>query len=166
MGNMAQNRQLALDPAKMTLVTKFIREKGDRQEIKIRPGDNVGYYDAHEIYLRTEPGAVCSWQGCQAGLRVVGIDSVGNVKGCESIYSDEFIEGDLRTESIEQIWTREGNFAYNRQFDVSMLKGVCAGCDKAARCRGGCRGTCYFTKGSLFENGYCCYPGKPARTGV
>ena len=102
MGNMAQNRQLALDPAKMTLVTKFIREKGDRQEIKIRPGDNVGYYDAHEIYLRTEPGAVCSWQGCQAGLRVVGIDSVGNVKGCESIYSDEFIEGDLRTDRLSK----------------------------------------------------------------
>jgi len=160
MGNMAENRGLALDPAKMPAVTKFIREKKDRQEMRVCPGDDIGYFDEHEIYLRTRPGTICSWNGCQAGLRVIGIDSVGNVKGCESIYADEFIEGNLRAETLEEIWLKQGNFAYNRQFDVRMLKGGCARCDKGARCRGGCRGSSYFTSGSLFENIYCCYPGK------
>jgi len=161
MGNMAENRGFALDPVKMPSITKFIREKKDRQEIGVYPGDDIGYFDEHEIDLRSRPGVICSWGGCQAGLRVIGIDSVGNVKGCESIYADEFVEGNLRAESLEGIWFKEGNFPYNRQFDVRMLKGRCAGCDKGARCRGGCRGSSYFTSGSLFENIYCCYPGKP-----
>lgn len=163
MGNMAKNRGLALDPPKMPLITKFIRDKKERQEMRIYPGDDIGYFDEHEMYLRTRPGAICSWNGCQAGLKVIGIDSAGNVKGCESIYSDEFIEGNLRQASLEEIWSKEGNFAYNRQFDTSMLKGRCAGCDKGARCRGGCHGASYFTTGSIFENRYCCYPGKSSQ---
>ena len=160
MGSMAEQKGFVLDPVKVPLITKFIRDKNLKEEIRIYAGDDIGYYDEHEPYLRKRPGTISLWLGCQAGLRVVGIDSVGNVKGCESIYTDEFIEGNLREESLEEIWCREGNFAYNREFDVSMLTGACAGCDKGELCRGGCRGSCYFTTGSLYENPYCCYPGK------
>ena len=160
MGNMAQVKDFLLDPAKVPLVTRFIREKRDEQEIRIYAGDDVGYYDENEMHLRNRPGTISAWTGCQAGLRVVGIDSVGNVKGCESLYSDYFIEGNLRAESLEGIWYKEGNFSYNRQFDVSQLTGKCAGCDKAKICRGGCRGSCYFTTDMLYENPYCCYPGE------
>ncbi len=124
-------------------------------------GDDIGYFDEHEFCLRSDPGALSAWQGCQAGLRAVGIDSVGNVKGCESLYDARFIEGNLRETPLKDIWFREGAFAYNRQFDPSMLQGACAGCDKGPICRGGCRGMCYFTTGSLYHNTYCCYPGKP-----
>ena len=65
---------------------------------------------------------------------------IGNIKGCESLYSDEFIEGNLREESLSEIWYKEDNFAYNRNFDISMLTGSCKGCDKGAICRGGQRG--------------------------
>lgn len=162
MGNMAVQRDILLDPAKLPLITKFIREKRNRQEIRIYAGDDIGYYDENEPYLRNTPGTIATWQGCQAGLRVMGIDSVGNIKGCESLYSEDFIEGNLRQESLKDIWCKEGNFAYNRQFDVSYLSGACAECDKGKICRGGCRGSCYFTTGSRFENAYCCYPGKSA----
>jgi len=67
---------------------------------------------------------------------------------------------DLREESLTEIWTKEGNFAYNRNFEVSMLTGACAGCDKGSICRGGCRGSSYFSSGSLFESRYCNYPGR------
>lgn len=160
MGNMADKKDFLLDPAKVSLVTKFIREKRSEQKIMIYAGDNIGYFDENELYLRSQPEMMYEWFGCQAGLRVVGIDSIGNVKGCESLYSDEFIEGNLRKESLPEIWYKEGNFAYNRDFDVSMLTGSCKGCDKGAICRGGCRGACYFTTDSKFENPYCCYPGK------
>ena len=43
-----------------------------------------------------------------------------------------------------------------------MLTGACAGCDKGSACRGGCRGSSYFSSGSLFESRYCNYPGRPA----
>lgn len=160
MGNMADKKNLLLDPAKVPLITRFIREKRNEQKIVIYAGDNIGYFDENELYLRSQPGTICEWSGCQAGLRVVGIDSTGNVKGCESLCSDEFIEGNLREESLSTIWYKEGNFAYNRNFDINMLTGSCENCDKGAICRGGCRGACYFTTDSKFENPYCCYPGK------
>lgn len=160
MGTMANNRGLILDPAKVPLITKFIREKRNEMKVRVYAGDDIGYYDENEFYLRNRPGKISVWRGCQAGLRVVGIDSIGNVKGCESIYSDKFIEGNLREESLKEIWTKEGNFAYNRNFDVRNLAGACEGCDMGYICRGGCRGSCYFTSGNRFENPYCSYPDK------
>jgi radical SAM protein with 4Fe4S-binding SPASM domain len=160
MGSMAENRNLLLDPAKIPLITRFIREKRNELKVRIYAADDIGYYDENEFYLRNRPGRITVWGGCQAGLRVVGIDSVGNVKGCESLYSDAFIEGNLREESLKEIWTKEGNFAYNRNFKIENLAGTCEGCDRGPICRGGCRGSCYFTTGNRFENPYCCYPEK------
>ncbi len=54
---------------------------------------------------------------------MIGIDSVGNVKGCESLYSDEFIEGNLRLQSLAEIWYGVENFAYNRAFHPDKLEG-------------------------------------------
>ncbi len=163
MGSMANNRDLILNPAKVPLITKFIREKRNEMKVRVYAGDDIGYYDENEYYLRNRPGKISVWRGCQAGLRVVGIDSIGNVKGCESLYSDEFIEGNLREESLKNIWTKEGNFAYNRNFKVANLAGACEDCDMGHICRGGCRGSCYFTSGNRFENPYCCYPNKKSR---
>jgi radical SAM protein with 4Fe4S-binding SPASM domain len=161
MGNIAGKEGYLLDPAKVGQITQFIREKSRSGVIRVCAGDDIGYFDEHEAYIRSRPGTISVWNGCKAGIRVVGIDSVGNVKGCESIYSDKFIEGNLRKESLEEIWTKEGNFAYNRNFNTSMLSGACAVCDKGSLCRGGCRGSNYFSSGSLFESRYCSYPGRP-----
>ena len=90
-----------------------------------------------------------------ARLSVIGIDSVGNIKGCESLYDAHFIEGNVRNEPLEKIWFRDGGFAYNREFDTSLLQGRCAVCDKAEQCRGGCRGINYFSTGSPFQNTHC-----------
>jgi radical SAM protein with 4Fe4S-binding SPASM domain len=163
MGNMKKHKSVLLNPSKIPSITRFIKDKRDEQQIRLYAGDNIGYYDENELYLRNSPGTISAWQGCQAGLRVIGIDSVGNVKGCESLYDDKFIEGNLREESLKEIWYKEGNFSYNRQFDPSRLEGKCASCDKGQICRAGCHGSCHFTTGSIFENPYCCYP-KIART--
>lgn len=160
MGNLAAQEGFLMDPAKVPLITEFIKKTRFDLKMRLYAGDCIGYYDENELYLRNPPGTLAPWQGCQAGLHVVGISSDGNVKGCESLYSDEFIEGNLLEESLKTIWFKEGNFAYNRQFDVNQLEGACKGCDKGEICRGGCRSSCFFSTGSLFENKYCCYPGK------
>jgi len=161
MGNMAQQADLLLEPSDVSRITKFIHEKSRTGDMHVIAGDDIGYFDEHEAYLRCQLGAISAWSGCKAGMRVIGIDSVGNVKGCLSIYSDDFIEGNVRTESLKSIWTKEGNFAYNRQFELSVLSGACAKCDKRSICRAGCRGSCFFNSGSLFENRYCAYPRRP-----
>ncbi len=162
MGNMADRKEFLLDPQKIGQITKFIRDKRREGKLQIYAGDDIGYFDENEIYIRSHPRTISVWNGCKAGIRVVGIDSAGNVKGCESIYSEKFIEGNLREESLTEIWTKNGNFAYNRKFDVSMLSGACASCDKGSICRGGCRGLSYFSSGSLFGSPYCNYPGRPS----
>jgi radical SAM protein with 4Fe4S-binding SPASM domain len=160
MGKMAGHTDIRFDPARIPWLTSFIRNRRNRDGMEIYAGDDIGYFDENEMYLRNKPGTIAVWRGCQAGLRVIGIDSAGSVKGCESLYSDCFIEGNVRTEPLADIWNKEGNFAYNRQFDLGQLTGRCAGCEKAFICRGGCRGSCYFTAGMLFENPYCCYRAK------
>lgn len=56
--------------------------------------DNIGYYTKEERGLRGN--RYTPFRGCRAGLSAIGIDSVGNVRGCESMYDDCFIEGNLR----------------------------------------------------------------------
>jgi radical SAM protein with 4Fe4S-binding SPASM domain len=157
MGNMAIHREQIITTESIKKVIAFIKEKRDEDRIRIFTGDNIGYYEKNERYIRGYPGQTGYWMGCQAGLCVVGIDSIGNVKGCESLYDDLFIEGNLRKESLAEIWNNENNFSYNRKFDLTLLEGKCKECNMGGLCRAGCRGACYFTNGRYFENAYCVY---------
>lgn len=155
MGQMAAHQGALLNSAKMAEITRFFRVKSDCLAPVMVAGDNIGYYDEHESCLRNLPGRWGTWGGCQAGLSVIGIDSAGNVRGCESLYDARFIEGNVLEEPLQTIWFRETGFAYNRQFDVSSLQGKCRECDKAMVCRGGCSGINYFSTGSVHHNVYC-----------
>lgn len=115
--------------------------------------DNIGYFTPEEGRVRGARGAV--YGGCGAGLDAIGIDSVGNVRGCESMYDDAFIEGNLRERSLKDIWMDPASFRYNRGFDESMLTGSCSGCRFGSICAGGCRSYNYFTTGKLYENPLC-----------
>jgi len=157
MGNLSRNQNLTIAKDKIPRLTGFIKRKKDEGKMNIYAADDIGYYDINEEYIRGRLGEVAYWPGCQAGLTVVGIDSVGNVKGCESLYSEEFVEGNIREESLTAIWGKEGNFAYNRNFKKELLNGNCASCDMGDFCRGGCKGISYFNKGYLFEHPYCQY---------
>ncbi|AFL68640.1 radical SAM/SPASM domain-containing protein [Sulfurospirillum barnesii] len=157
MGNFSDRKEQMISINNIKKVTSFIKQKRDEGKLKIYTGDNIGYYDENEKFIRGEPGNINYWSGCHAGLSVVGIDSVGNVKGCESLYDDIFIEGNIREESFSDIWFKDNNFAYNRKFDKSLLSGKCKDCDMGVYCRAGCRGACFFTNGNFFENAYCIY---------
>lgn len=155
MGSMKED--FILNPNKIPLLTKFIKDIRYDQKIIVYAGDNIGYYDENEAYIRSIPGNLSVWQGCQAGLSVIGIDSVGNVKGCESIYTENMIEGNLREQSLSEIWNDEDKFSYNRKFKVEYLDGNCRGCKMGKICRGGCRGSNLFCSGNLYENYFCQY---------
>ena len=93
---------------------------------------------------------------------MIGIESNGNVKGCLSLPSarhgkDVFLEGNLREHSLQEIWTRPGAFAYNRDFKLEQLAGFCAVCRYRDICRGGCSWTAYSHTQSRFNNPYCFY---------
>ena len=63
--------------------------------------DNIGYFTQDETLIRGRHGAC--FGGCGAGIDSIGIDSVGNVRGCESMYDERFNEGNLRQRTLEDI---------------------------------------------------------------
>ena len=134
-------------------VVRFVKSIQGQSDFYVGVADNIGYYTPEEGNIRGFPGI--SFQGCSAGLTTVGIDSVGNVRGCESMYDERFNEGNLRERSFMDIWTDPDAFAYNRRFDESFLTGSCAGCEFGDTCAGGCRSYDFFTTGKLYENPLC-----------
>lgn len=134
-------------------VIDFVGRHLSDAPFQIGIADNIGYFTSDEDRIRGARGR--RYPGCGAGLSVIGIDSVGNVRGCESMYDDRFIEGNLRQTSLRAIWENPDGFSYNRRFTPSMLTGKCASCDVGAYCAGGCRSYNYFVHRKLYEFPCC-----------
>ena len=137
-------------------VTDFVASVAPDAPFSVGVADNIGYFGPHEGKIRGRNRPDSYFDGCGAGLTSVGIDSVGNVRGCESMYDERFIEGNLRERSLRDIWEDENAFSYNRRFDPSLLTGSCAKCPHGSVCAGGCRSYNYFSNaGRLYENPLC-----------
>jgi len=144
-------------PTKSQLVKllDFIVQKRETEKRFIVAADNIGYFSHHEHHIRSPLGLKGCYGGCSAGIRTVGIDSVGNIRGCEALYDECFIEGNVRNTPLSNIWNSEETFRYNRRFDESMLTGACASCNVRNICTGGCRSINYFSHGNLYESLHC-----------
>lgn len=136
-------------------VMDFIDRNGDEVPFSIGMADNIGYFTEADGRLRGSRSGRAFFRGCLAGISAVGIDSVGNVRGCESMYDERFIEGNLREQSLGSIWNNPHNFEYNRKFTKELLTGKCKECSFGEYCAGGCRSYNYFVHGRLYESPYC-----------
>jgi radical SAM protein with 4Fe4S-binding SPASM domain len=144
-GAMAAHRDLVL-PAEDLLwlvpeIAEYCRERKGRMYIVA--SDHIGYFGKPEAGLRQADVSMPFWLGCWAGMHVLGIESNGNVKGCLSLPSERhgqvgYVEGNIRTESLRNIWQRKTGFRYNRAFRVEDLRGFCRVCRYGDICRGGC----------------------------
>jgi radical SAM protein with 4Fe4S-binding SPASM domain len=63
-----------------------------------------------------------------------------------------FIEGNVRRQSLRDIWNRADAFAYNRLFKEDQLGGFCRVCRYRDVCRGGCSWATYAQGGIGNEN--------------
>ncbi|MGC4067041.1 MAG: radical SAM protein [Polyangiaceae bacterium] len=147
-----------LAPEDMPEVFAVIRGLVKRRGLRPYITDDLGYFTADDPVLRTPPMCpVRCWCGCFAGLRSLSISSIGDVKGCMSL-PDDFIEGNVRTEPLQQIWTAPNRFAYNRAFHPDSLGEKCRTCDVSLLCRGGCTSTSVTTTGKPNQGPYCVRP--------
>ena len=151
-GNARENRNLVPNRDSVLELCKFIQSASENSDMFISAADNIGYHTAFENSIRGGQGCFC---GCSAGLATIGIDSLGNVRGCESLYDDEFIEGNLINQSLSDIWNNPNAFGYNRGFRQEYLTGKCKGCKNWHKCAGGCRSFNYFTNGRIYESTVC-----------
>ncbi len=163
MGSMTERQDLLLRPRDLlTLVPEIARLKA-LGGIGVSVGDSIGYYGTHDKALRGRGwrgGRAESWQGCQAGLQAIGIESDGGIKGCLSMQAemgdgDPFREGTVTDTSLAELWFREGAFPYNREFRADSLTGFCRRCAHASVCKGGARCVAAAATGALGEDPFC-----------
>lgn len=152
-GRMKDNRELVLSldnyPA---MINKILEFQKLNHELRVDVGENIGYYGNLGTQLWSEK----PYFGCYAGLRILGIESNGNVKGCLSMPQD-FVEGNIREKSLIDIWRDPNGFAYNRQFTKDTATGFCHECKYLPICRGGCTTTSFSATGCRADNPYCIY---------
>jgi radical SAM protein with 4Fe4S-binding SPASM domain len=162
-GEASAHRDIILRPRDLLrLVPKMVEIK-DRGLPFLEASDSIGYFGPYEQALRRSWRPELSfWTGCYAGCRAIGIESHGNVKGCLALPSErngvhDFIEGNIRSSALADIWLRPGAFAYNREFHPRRLGGFCRTCPYGEICRAGCHWTALAQGGTLLENRFCYY---------
>ena len=97
-----------------------------------------------------------NWHGCPAGKNVLGIRSNGKVVGCLSIYDDNYLEGDLRQQSLEEIWNSETFCSWNKPYNkYKKLQGDCKDCEYKFACCAGCSSSAISQTGSEFSVTHC-----------
>jgi len=161
MGNYSKQPEFALRPEQMNDIIDFCFETAKQGEITIYPADCIGYYNIKELETRQIAHNTTSfptWKGCNAGKRGFGVLQNGDILGCTSIRDKQFIEGNIRQQSLKEIWENPDNFSWNRKATKSQLKGDCNICKYGDECLGGCPNTRLTMDKDLYaENKFCSY---------
>lgn len=138
-----------------------LKSKAFADKIRIMPGNNLGYFGEEEALLRSlVPEGKDHWLGCQAGRYVLGIESNGGVKGCPSLQSYAYVGGNLKSDTLANIWNESPQLAFARKRTVDDLWGFCKECPFASTCLGGCSFTAHSLFGKPGNNPYCHFRAK------
>lgn len=131
-----------------------LKKECDGCRIKFLAGNNIGYFGPYDHVLRDI--SACGHSGsCQAGRLGIGIEANGDVKGCPSLPTDQWVGGNVRDHSLEDIWERSTALRYNRDRTANDLSGFCRTCYYADECRGGCTWMASSISGEPGNNPYC-----------
>jgi radical SAM protein with 4Fe4S-binding SPASM domain len=159
LGRMERDDPVLIKPHRLPELFEFITETfAEKGELRLDLSDNIGYFGTpRESWIgRHRPKHDRIWSGCSAGIQAMGLDSNGDVKGCQSLPSvPEFIEGNIRERPMAEIWNDPNGFRYTRGFATSMLGGYCAECDYGPLCKAGCTSGAYGFTGSVGDNPMC-----------
>lgn len=156
-GNMRSIAGSMLEPSQILTFIDIAYRLGMDSAIRIILPDNVGYYTERETILRSRgKKKIVAWKGCNAGIRSFGILSNGDIVGCTAMRGKEFIEGNIKNHTLQEIWESPNAFAWRRNLKVSDLQGKCAECQYAGVCLGGCSNIRYTVNGTVCSsNPYC-----------
>lgn len=157
MGRAADEEGLLLEPFQVLEThPMLVRAKayGDALGVRMFPGNNIGYYGPFEHLLRGDR-KVNHRGPCRAGQQSLGVEANGDIKGCPSLSSEEFVGGNIRDDSLLDIWERSQALRFTRDLSNADLSGYCAECYYAEDCYGGCHWTSSVLLGRLGDNPYC-----------
>jgi radical SAM protein with 4Fe4S-binding SPASM domain len=157
MGRAADEPQLVLEPYQVLEMMPMLARLFERARaagVRIWPGNNVGYFGPYETVLRGGlPRGHAT--GCGAGRTTLGIEANGDIKGCPSLPTAEYVGGNLREHRLREIWERSAPLRFTRDRGVDELWGYCRGCYYADVCLGGCSWTAHTLFGRRGNNPFC-----------
>jgi radical SAM protein with 4Fe4S-binding SPASM domain len=131
-----------------------LKERCDRAHVTMLAGNNVGYFGPYEHVLRS----YCRnkhTDSCSAGITTLGIEANGDIKGCPSLPTDAWVGGNVRENSLRDIWERSAPLRHNRDRTRAELWGYCADCYYGDHCRAGCTWMAASLFGRGGNNPYC-----------
>jgi radical SAM protein with 4Fe4S-binding SPASM domain len=131
-----------------------LKARADELGVRIWPGNNIGYFGPYESTLKgTLPrGHMAS---CGAGRSTLGIEADGAIKGCPSLPTEAWTGGNIRDNTLREIWERSAPLRYTRDRTVEDLWGFCRTCYYAEECVAGCTWTSHVFFGRPGNNPYC-----------
>jgi radical SAM protein with 4Fe4S-binding SPASM domain len=157
MGRAADEPEVLLQPYDLLEFFPLLAKLKQRMvELGVRlwPGNNIGYFGPYETLLKgTMPrGHMAS---CGAGRSTLGIEADGAIKGCPSLPTEAWTGGNIRDNSLKDIWERSAPLRYTRDRTIDDLWGYCLTCYYADVCRAGCTWTSFVLFGKAGNNPYC-----------
>lgn len=157
MGRGADEPEVLLQPYDLETVFPLLarlKARCDEGGVRLWPGNNIGYFGPYESVLRGQlpMGYMAS---CGAGRGTLGIEADGTIKGCPSLTTHGWAGGNIRENSLQDIWERATPLRYTRDRTVEDLWGFCRTCYYADECRAGCTWTGDVLFGKPGNNPYC-----------
>ena len=157
MGRGGDEPDILLEPWRLVEVMPMIaslKKRADEAKIRFWPGNNIGYFGPYEHIIRA--GFPGGYRGsCGAGRSTLGIEANGDIKGCPSLPTKDYVGGNLREQTLEAVWERSAALRFTRDFTLDDLYGFCRTCYYAEECRAGCNWTSHVLLGKRGDNPYC-----------
>jgi radical SAM protein with 4Fe4S-binding SPASM domain len=157
MGRASDDPVLLIEPFQMLEVMAMVarlKKRADEAKILYWPGDDIGYFGPYETLLRGRmPRGHLS--SCGAGRSTIGLEANGDVKGCLSLPTTEYVGGNVRDYPLRDIWERGCAMHFTRDRTVADLWGFCRDCYYGDTCRAGCSGTSHVLFGKAGNNPLC-----------
>ena len=92
---------------------------------------------------------------CGAGRSTLGIEANGDIKGCPSLPTADYVGGNVRDADLADLWAEDPTIGFTRERDLGELWGFCKTCYYAEVCRAGCSFTAHSTLGRRGNNPFC-----------
>ncbi len=157
MGRAADHPEVLLQPHDMLELLPMLASLKPRCEaegIRLWPGNNIGYFGPLESVFRGRMHKGHA-EPCTAGKTTLGIEANGDIKGCPSLPSADYVGGNVREHSLQDIWERAEALRFTRERPRTELWGHCATCYYAENCMGGCTWTSHVLFARRGNNPYC-----------
>ncbi|MEZ4450065.1 MAG: radical SAM protein [Nannocystaceae bacterium] len=155
-GNAADHPELILQPyhyLELFETVDAVLKRAQERRIRVWPGNNLGYFGPIERRLRASQRG--HWQGCTAGVTVVGIESDGGIKNCPSLGGPTNVGGHWRVHGVQKIWEESYQLGYIRNRTIDDLWGYCRECYYAETCMAGCTAAAEPLLGRPGNNPFC-----------